>query len=346
MVGELVETNRLYGHTAAAIQPRWIEPLAGHLLKRTYSEPHWERKRGSVVATERATLYGVPVVGARTVPYGAIDPELSRSLFIRHALLEGDWETRHGFLQENRELLEEVEELEHRARRRDIVATEAQLYDYYDARIPQSVVSGAHFDRWWKDARRHDPQLLRYTRELLVGDAGIDEAALPDVWRQGEHELALTYRFEPGVEDDGITVHVPLHALEGLRAAGFDWLVPGLREELVVALIRSLPKELRRPSGADPGDGGRGGDRAAPAPRRAGGRRRARDRARARGARRAVAVSTSRACRRTCGCASPSRTGPARCSPPARISTHCARSCARACAPSSPRRPRSTSAAG
>jgi ATP-dependent helicase HrpA len=247
MVGELVETNRLYGHTAAAIQPRWIEPLAGHLLKRTYSEPHWERKRGSVVATERATLYGVPVVGARTVPYGAIDPELSRTLFIRHALLEGDWETRHGFLQENRELLEEVEELEHRARRRDIVATEAQLYDYYDARIPQSVVSGAHFDRWWKDARRHDPQLLRYTRELLVGDADVDAAALPDVWRQGSLELALTYRFEPGVEDDGITIHVPLHALEGLRSAGFDWLVPGLREELVVALIRSLPKELRRP---------------------------------------------------------------------------------------------------
>ena len=247
MVGELVETNRLYGHTAAQIQPRWIEPLAGHLLKRTYAEPHWERKRGSVVATERATLYGVPVVGARTVPYGPIDPELSRSLFIRHALLEGDWETRHGFLAENRELLEEVEALEHRARRRDIVATEAQLYDHYDARIPESVVSGAHFDRWWKDARRREPQLLRYTRELLVGDAGIDVDAWPDVWRQGATELRVTYRFEPGAEDDGITVAVPLHALEAIRAAGFDWLVPGLREELVVALIRSLPKDLRRP---------------------------------------------------------------------------------------------------
>ncbi|MDX6484381.1 MAG: ATP-dependent helicase HrpA, partial [Gaiellaceae bacterium] len=248
MVAELVETARLYGHTAAAIQPRWIEPLAGHLLKRTYSEPHWERKRASVVAIERATLYGVPVVGARKVPYGPIDPVLSRELFIRHALLEGDWTTGHRFLQDNRDLLEEVEELEHRARRRDIVATQAELYDFYDARVPESVVSGAHFDRWWKDVRRREPALLRFTRELLVGDAGIDEASLPDVWRQGSDlELALTYRFEPGAEDDGITVHVPLHALQRLRPAGFDWLVPGLREELVTALIRSLPKDLRRP---------------------------------------------------------------------------------------------------
>ena len=247
MVGELVETARLYGHTAAAIQPGWVEPLAAHLLKRTYSEPHWERKRASVVAVERATLYGVPVVGARKVPYGPIDPVLSRELFIRHALLDGDWATGHRFLQDNRDLLEEVEELEHRARRRDIVATEAELYDFYEARIPESIVSGVHFDRWWKDVRKREPALLRFTRELLVGNNGIDESSLPEVWRQGEVELALTYRFEPGAEDDGITVHVPLHALERLRPAGFDWLVPGLREELVTALIRSLPKELRRP---------------------------------------------------------------------------------------------------
>ncbi|HEV2060117.1 MAG TPA: ATP-dependent RNA helicase HrpA, partial [Solirubrobacteraceae bacterium] len=247
MVAELVETARLYGHTAAQIQPRWIEPLAGHLLKRTYSDPHWERKRASAIAVERATLYGVPVVGARKVPYGPIDPVLSRELFIRHALLEGDWTASHRFLQDNRGLLEEVEELEHRARRRDIVVSDAELYDFYDARIPESVVSGAHFDRWWKDARKRDPSLLRFTRELLIGDAGIDELAFPDTWRQGELELALTYRFEPGREDDGITVHVPLHVLERLRPTGFDWLVPGLREELVTALIRSLPKDLRRP---------------------------------------------------------------------------------------------------
>ncbi len=247
MVAELVETARLYGHTAAQIQPRWIEPLAGHLLKRTYSDPHWERKRASVMAVERATLYGVPVVGARKVPYGPIDPQLARALFIRHALLEGDWVTGHRFLQDNRDLLEEVAELEHRARRRDIVATDAELYDFYDARVPEHIVSGAHFDRWWKGVQRSEPQLLRFTRELLVGDKGIDESALPEVWRQGDLELRLTYRFEPGAEDDGITVHVPLHALEGLKSAGFDWLVPGLREELVTALIRALPKELRRP---------------------------------------------------------------------------------------------------
>ncbi|HEX4364229.1 MAG TPA: ATP-dependent RNA helicase HrpA [Solirubrobacteraceae bacterium] len=248
MVAELVETNRLWGHTAAQIQPRWIEPLAGHLLKRTYAEPHWERKRASVVALERATLYGVPVVAARTVAYGAIDPELSRELFIRHALLEGDWVTPHRFMRDNRDMLDEVEELEHRARRRDIVATERELYDFYDARIPPQVVSGAHFDRWWKDERRRSPGLLNFTRELLVGDAGLDERALPTAWRQdAERELALSYRFEPGTADDGVTVHVPLSALMALRDTGFDWLVPGLREELVTALIRSLPKELRRP---------------------------------------------------------------------------------------------------
>jgi ATP-dependent helicase HrpA len=269
MVAELVETTRLLGHTAAQIQPRWLEPLAGHLIKRTYSEPHWERKRASVVATERATLYGLPVVAGRTVAYGAIDPELSRSLFIQRALIEGDWNARHRFLDDNRALLAEVEELEHRARRRDIVATDAQLYDFYDARVPADVVSGAHFDRWWKDARRREPALLSFTRELLVGDdAGIDPRALPDEWRQGDLALALSYRFEPGSDEDGVTVNVPLKALAQLRTDGFDWLVPGLREELVIALIRSLPKDLRRPlvpipetaaqvvAGLQPGRGG------------------------------------------------------------------------------------------
>jgi ATP-dependent helicase HrpA len=247
MVAELVETTRLLGHTAAQIQPRWIEPLAGHLIKRSHSEPRWERKRGSVVATERATLYGLPIVAGRTAAYGPIDPELSRRLFIQRALIEGDWNARHRFLADNRALLEEVEELEHRARRRDIVATEAELYDFYDERIPADVVSGAHFDRWWKDARRRDPRLLTFTRELLVGGAGVDRDALPDEWRQGEIALPLTYRFEPGTEHDGVTVNVPLATLPQLRSDGFDWLVPGLREELVTALIRSLPKDLRRP---------------------------------------------------------------------------------------------------
>ena len=250
MAAELVETSRLWGRTAARIRPAWIEPLAGHLLKRTYDEPRWERKRGSVVATERATLYGLPVVDGRTVPYGRIDPELARHLFIRRALVEGDWDARHAFLAHNRALLEEVEELEHRARRRDIVVDDRAVFDFYDERIPAEVVSGAHFDRWWKEERRARPDGLGFTRELLVrGDAAtaLDPRARPDTWRQGELELALSYRFEPGAEHDGVTVHVPLRSLAQLRPDGFDWLVPGLRLELVTALIRSLPKELRRP---------------------------------------------------------------------------------------------------
>jgi ATP-dependent helicase HrpA len=251
MVAELMETSRLWGRTAAQIQPSWIEPLARHLLKYTYDAPHWERKRGSVVATERATLFGLPVVAGRKVAYGAIDPELARELLIRCALVEGDWQTGHEFVAENARVLEELEELEHRARRRDILAGDEAIFAFYDARVPGDVVSVAHFDRWWKAARRAEPGLLSFPRDLLVDarDAAdlLDPRARPDSWRQGELELALSYRFEPGCDEDGVTVHVSLHALSELRAAGFDWLVPGLRHELVIALIRSLPKELRRP---------------------------------------------------------------------------------------------------
>jgi ATP-dependent helicase HrpA len=251
MVAELMETNRLWGRTAAQIQPSWIEPLAKHLLKYTYEAPHWERKRGSVVATERATLFGLPVVAGRKVAYGSIDPVLARDLFIRCAVVEGDWVTQHAFVAQNAAVLEELEELEHRARRRNILAGDEAIFAFYDARIPADVVSVAHFDRWWKAARRAEPRLLDFSRELLVSEDAaadlLDPRARPDTWRQGEHTLQLSYRFEPGDEHDGVTVHVALHALSELRAAGFDWLVPGLRHELVVALIRSLPKDLRRP---------------------------------------------------------------------------------------------------
>jgi ATP-dependent helicase HrpA len=202
------------------------------------------------VATERATLYGLPVVGGRRVGYGPIDPVLSRELFIRHALVEGDWSTRHRFVEANRRLLDELAELEHRVRRRDLVPGDDAIYAFYDARIPAGVVSAAHLDRWWKQERRREPELLTLTRDALLGpDAAgaLDPAALPDAWRQGDLTLALSYRFEPGSEDDGVTVHVPLKALPRLRSEGFDWLVPGLRTELVTALIRSLPKDLRRP---------------------------------------------------------------------------------------------------
>jgi ATP-dependent helicase HrpA len=250
MAAELVETSRLWARDVARIEPEWIEPLAEHLVKRTYSEPRWDRRRASVVATERVTLYGLPIVAGRSVQYGRIDPELARELFIRSALVEGDWDTRHHFFAANRERLEEVEALEHRARRRDILVDDQALFDFYDARIPADVVSGEHFDRWWRDARRSDPERLAFTREVLVNQdaaGALDATARPEAWRQGDLVLALSYRFDPGSERDGVTVHVPLKALPQLREIGFEWLVPGLRPELVTALLRSLPKDLRRP---------------------------------------------------------------------------------------------------
>jgi len=249
MVAELVETSRLWGRTAARVEPRWIEPLAEHLVKRSYAEPRWDRKRAAVVATERVTLYGLPIVAARSVPYGAIDPVVARELFIRRALVEGDWDTRHAFFAANQERLAEIDRLEQRARRRDLRVDDQVLYDFYAARVPERVVSGAHFDRWWRDARRSEPRRLDFTPELLVrGDAqdALDAGARPERWRQGDVELRLSYRFEPGARDDGVTVHVPLRTLPRLREDGFDWLVPALRLELVTALIRSLPKEQRR----------------------------------------------------------------------------------------------------
>lgn len=250
MVAELVETSRLWGRTAASIQPSWVEPLAGHLLKRTYDEPRWARKRGSVVATERASLYGLPIVAGRTVAYGRIDPELSRELFIRRALVEGDWSTRHDFFARNQTLRKEVEALEERVRRRDILVGDEVIFDFYDARVPKSVVSAAHFDRWWKDERRRAPDALTLTRETLIvpeAAAAADPRAWPEAWRQGDALLRLSYSFEPGSERDGVTVHVPLGVLGRLRPDRFEWLVPALRPELVTTLIRGLPKELRKP---------------------------------------------------------------------------------------------------
>ncbi|OOC52838.1 MULTISPECIES: ATP-dependent RNA helicase HrpA [Nocardiopsis] len=248
MAAELVETSKLWGRMVAKIEPEWAEELAGDIVKRHYSEPHWERKRGAVMAFERVTLYGVPIVVQRKVSYGRIDPELSRELFIRRALVEGDWETRHHFFHDNRKLLDEVEDLEHRARRRDIVVDDETLFQFYDARVPDSVVSAAHFDSWWKKARRTEPELLDFTREELINE-GVDvvnEDDYPDVWRQGEFTFPLTYQFEPGSDSDGVTVHIPVKFLNQVDNTGFDWQIRGLRDELVTAMIRSLPKPLRR----------------------------------------------------------------------------------------------------
>jgi ATP-dependent helicase HrpA len=247
MAGELVETSRLWARVNARIEPEWVEPLAGHLVKRTYSEPHWEKKQAAVVAQERVTLYGVPIVVSRKVNYGRIDPLLSRELFIRHALVEGDWQTSHPFYAANRALLDEVSALEDRVRRRDILVDDETLFAFYDERIPADVVSGRHFDTWWKKTRRQQPELLTFDRDMLInaGRGNVDAGAYPDVWRSESIAMPLTYEFAPGSTTDGVTVDVPLAVLGRVAPEDFDWQVPGLREDLVIALIRTLPKALR-----------------------------------------------------------------------------------------------------
>ncbi|MFE5892439.1 ATP-dependent RNA helicase HrpA [Streptomyces sp. NPDC056462] len=248
MSAELVETSRLWARVNAKIEPEWVEPLAEHLLKRTYSEPHWEKDQAAVMAYEKVTLYGVPIIAQRKVNYGRIDPEASRELFIRNALVEGDWRTHHKFFADNRKLLSEVEELEHRARRRDIVVDDDTLFDFYDQRVPDHVVSGAHFDSWWKHKRHEEPEYLDFEREMLIRESAeaVTKADYPDAWRQGQLKFRVTYQFEPGADADGVTVHVPLQVLNQVTDEGFDWQIPGLREELVTELIRSLPKPIRR----------------------------------------------------------------------------------------------------
>ncbi|MBB4714118.1 ATP-dependent helicase HrpA [Streptomyces luteogriseus] len=248
MSAELVETSRLWARVNAKIEPEWVEPLAAHLVKRTYSEPHWEKDQAAVMAYEKVTLYGVPIVAQRKVNYGRIDAEISRELFIRNALVEGDWRTHHKFFSDNRRLLTEVEELEHRARRRDILVDDETLFDFYDQRIPEHVVSGAHFDSWWKHKRHERPDFLDFEREMLINEkAGeVSKADYPDSWRQGNLKFRVTYQFEPGADADGVTVHVPLQVLNQVTDEGFDWQIPGLRGELVTELIRSLPKPIRR----------------------------------------------------------------------------------------------------
>ncbi len=264
MAGELVETSRLWARQNAAIDPAWAEGIGSHLVKRQYSEPHWSRTRAAAMAHEKVTLYGVPLVADRLVAYGRIDPELSRELFIRHALVEGDWRAlesgRHRFHTRNQELLDEAADLEHRARRRDIVVDEETLFDFYDARIPTEVVSGTHFEQWWKHERRRRPELLTFDPAMLTREAAgeVSEADFPTHWQsqsdapagsapEGDPGLTfpIRYHFEPGHAEDGLTIDIPVGTLNRVDAADFSWSVPGLREELVTALIRGLPKHLR-----------------------------------------------------------------------------------------------------
>jgi ATP-dependent helicase HrpA len=251
MVAELVETTRLWGRTAAAVDVTQVEPLAEHLVRRSYGEPRWDRRRAAVVAPERVTLYGLPIVGSRTVQYGRIEPAIARELFIRRALVEGDWDQRHAFMRENERRVEEVEAMEARARRRDLLASEAKRAAFFDERVPEDVASGRHFDRWFKQARRTQPTLLHYPMDMLIeGNVASDDRDRPARWIQSGDpplELGLSYRFDPGSAADGVTVHVPLAVLGEVRETNFEWLVPAFRHELVVALLRALPKRLRTP---------------------------------------------------------------------------------------------------
>ncbi|TYL51357.1 ATP-dependent RNA helicase HrpA [Nocardioides sp. BGMRC 2183] len=248
MAGELVETGRLWARQNAEIKPEWAERLGAHLVKRTYSEPHWSPKRAAVMARERVTLYGVPLVADRPIAFGKVDPVLSRELFIRHALVYGEWQTRHRFFHHNRALLEEAEALEHRARRRDLVVDEHTLFDFYDARVGAEVVSGAHFDQWWKQTRRDRPDLLTFDPAMLTHDAADQVSAedYPEQWQAAEGlTFPISYHFEPGAAEDGLTIDIPVATLNRVADEDFSWHVPGLREELVTELIRGLPKALR-----------------------------------------------------------------------------------------------------
>lgn len=250
MAAELVETSRLFARTVAAIDPAWAEKLAGDLAKRSYSEPHWAKKQGSAVAFERVTLFGLPIVARRTVQLGRIDPVEARELFLRHALIEGDWpfsirgNALYDFDRANRSLRTELAEVEERTRRRDILADDEAVIEFYDARIPREITDVRAFERWWKDARARTPGLLTMTRADLLDED--DDALDPDGFPDALHGYPLRYRFEPGAPDDGVTVEIPVERLATVDGTPFEWLVPGLRAKLVTALLKALPKAIRK----------------------------------------------------------------------------------------------------
>ncbi|WPU08040.1 ATP-dependent RNA helicase HrpA [Pseudarthrobacter oxydans] len=254
MAAELVETSRLWARVAAKFDPVWAEQVAPDLVKRSYSEPHWSTRQGSVMAYEKVTLYGVPIIAQRRINYGRVDPVVARELFIRHALVEGDWKTHHKFFHRNRSLLNEVEELEARMRRRDLLVDDETLFEFYDARIGPDVVSERHFDKWWKEARQKNPDLLDYDKSLLLSDDAddLDDSAYPKTWLHKGFELPLSYEFHPVAPgsppnpSDGVTAEVPVLFLNQLDDKAFRWLIPGQRVELVTALIKSLPKQVRK----------------------------------------------------------------------------------------------------
>ncbi|MGB1254489.1 MAG: ATP-dependent RNA helicase HrpA, partial [Thiolinea sp.] len=248
MASELVETSKLYARTVAKIQPEWVEEFGAHLLKRNYTEPHWEQKPADVAAFERTSLYGITITPRRKVSYGRIDPKTCRELFIRHALVYGEYRTNAPFFAHNAQLVSDIETLEAKGRRRDILVDEQLLYDFFDPLIPAFVYNRHSFERWRKKAESKDSKLLFLSRDYLMQrDAGLERSGqYPDSIAVQGMILPLRYHFEPNAEDDGVTVRVPLLALNQLSAVRFEYLVPGMLEDKVTALIRGLPKQVRK----------------------------------------------------------------------------------------------------
>ncbi|WP_323073735.1 ATP-dependent RNA helicase HrpA [Mycetohabitans endofungorum] len=252
MAAELVETTRLYARTVARIEPEWIERVGGHLIKRSVAEPHWEKKAAQVVAFERGTLYGLPIYQRRRIAFGAQDPTRARELFIRGALVDGEFDTRLPFFAHNRRLVAQIEQLEHKSRRQDVLVDDELIYAYYDAAVPAQIHTGAAFERWYRDeARRRGSdgdKLLFLSREDLMRHeaAGVTTDVFPKRLTMAGVDMALSYHFEPGAARDGVTLTVPLYALNQVDARRTEWLVPGMLKDKVQSLLKSLPQKLRR----------------------------------------------------------------------------------------------------
>ena len=251
MTAELVETSRLFARTVAKVDSRWIEQVADRagLTRHVFGEPYWSTRQGAAMVHEKVLLYGMTLVADRPATLASVGTDsarqVAREMFIRSGLVEGGWHARHSFVERNRELIEELQDVERRRREHGLLADDAALFDFYDDRIPEEVTSAAAFDAWWKEQRRTTPDLLDFTRELLLPGGG-DASGFPDTWVQGDLTLGLDYVFEPGHPEDGVSVQVPVEVLGRLSPEGFDWLVPGMRAELCVATIRALPKRVRR----------------------------------------------------------------------------------------------------
>ena len=248
MSAELVETSRLFARMNAKIDPLWLEPLAEHLVKRNYSEPHWEKKQGAVMAFEQVTLYGLSIVNKRKINFNTIEPATCRELFIREALVNGDCVIKEKFLSKNQQLVESIEALEQKARRKDFLIEEQHLVDFYSDKLPESVICQRSFLAWWKKVKQENNQLLDFSKAFLLNESSdeLSKVDYPDFWQQEAITLPLAYHFSPGDIDDGISIIVPVALLNQVQDVGFDWLIPALREELTIALIKALPKSLRR----------------------------------------------------------------------------------------------------